>query len=209
MMGSTNQEKINNTGTKVLFKNQVLEKLTRTHISVPILILSVYSIVLLYYAIFEYQTGGLTITSLFLTGFFSFTFSEYLIHRYIFHMDTSTRLKEKVQYAFHGVHHEYPKDKDRLAMPPLLSFTLASILLIIFWLLMGEYVFSFLPGFLIGYSSYLGVHFAVHAYQPPNNFLKVLWIHHGIHHYKDHERAFGVSSPFWDYIFRTLPVKKK
>lgn len=208
-MRPTNQGRINNKGTKVLFKNRFLERLSRTHISVPILILSVYSLVLLYYAFFHLHFAGVTIVSLFLAGFFTFTFVEYIIHRYLFHMDTSTRFKEKVQYAFHGIHHEYPKDKDRLAMPPLLSFTLATIFFLLFQFLMGEYVYVFLPGFLIGYSSYLGVHFAVHAFQPPNNFLKVLWINHGIHHYKDHDRAFGVSSPFWDFVFRTLPPKKK
>ncbi|MEL6652049.1 MAG: fatty acid hydroxylase, partial [Bacteroidota bacterium] len=25
------------------------------------------------------------------------------------------------------------------------------------------------------------------------------------HHYKDDTVAFGVSSPLWDYVFRTMP----
>jgi sterol desaturase/sphingolipid hydroxylase (fatty acid hydroxylase superfamily) len=103
------------------------------------------------------------------------------------------------------VHHEFPKDKDRLAMPPLLSITIATILLLFFRLIMGDFVFAFLPGFLVGYASYLGVHYMVHAFPPPKNFLKTLWIHHGIHHYKEGEKAFGVSSPLWDKIFKTMP----
>jgi len=47
----------------------------------------------------------------------------------------------------------------------------------------------------------------IHAMRPPKNFLNILWIHHSIHHYKDDTVAFGVSSPFWDYIMGTLPKK--
>ncbi|MGB3618930.1 MAG: sterol desaturase family protein, partial [Catalinimonas sp.] len=32
-----------------------------------------------------------------------------------------------------------------------------------------------------------------------------LWVHHSIHHFKDDERAFGVSSPLWDWVFGTMP----
>ena len=39
--------------------------------------------------------------------------------------------RAKIQYMAHGVHHEFPKDKDRLAMPPLLSVTIATILLLV------------------------------------------------------------------------------
>jgi sterol desaturase/sphingolipid hydroxylase (fatty acid hydroxylase superfamily) len=105
------------------------------------------------------------------------------------------------------VHHEFPKDKDRLAMPPLLSVTIATILLLLLRLVLGDLVFAFLPGFLVGYAAYLGVHYMVHAYQPPKNFLKALWINHGIHHYKNGEIAFGVSSPLWDYIYGTMREK--
>ena len=93
-------------------------------------------------------------------------------------------------------------------MPPLASITIATILLFILQWVLGDFVFAFLPGFLVGYATYLFVHYIVHAYQPPKNVFRTLWIHHGIHHYKDHERAFGVSSPLWDYVFRTLPEKK-
>ena len=196
-----------NKGTKVLFKNPVVEKLSRSNIAVPISIFALFSAALLYFAFTQTSIRALNIVGIFIIGFLLFTLIEYFIHRYVFHMATDTKSKEKIQYAFHGIHHEYPKDKDRLAMPPLLSATIAAVLFFTFRALMGEYVFAFLPGFVLGYAAYLFVHYAVHAYQPPKNFLKVLWINHGIHHYKDHERAFGVSSPLWDFIFGTLPKK--
>ena len=196
-----------NKGTKVLFTNPVVEKLSRTHIAVPISMFVVFSTVLLYIAFTDTNIHPLNVIGIFIFGFLLFTLIEYFVHRYLFHMGTDTKVKEKMQYAFHGVHHEYPKDKDRLAMPPLVSAILATVFFYSFRAMMGEYVFAFLPGFVLGYSSYLFVHYAVHAFQPPKNFLKILWVNHGIHHYKDHERGVGVSSPLWDLIFGTLPKK--
>jgi sterol desaturase/sphingolipid hydroxylase (fatty acid hydroxylase superfamily) len=94
-------------------------------------------------------------------------------------------------------------------MPPLLSITISSLLLLLFRLVMGDFVFSFLPGLLVGYAFYLSVHYMVHVYPPPKNFLKVLWINHSIHHYKHGEYIFGVSSPLWDYIYGTMKEKDK
>lgn len=156
------------------------------------------------------STGALTILSaftFFFIGWLAFTLVEYLVHRYVFHMETDTKTKENIQYKFHGVHHDFPKDKERLAMPPVVSLTISTGLFFLFRFLMGDAVFGFLPGFLVGYAMYLFVHYIVHAYQPPKNFFKALWVNHGIHHYKNHERAFGVSSPLWDYIFQTMPKK--
>jgi sterol desaturase/sphingolipid hydroxylase (fatty acid hydroxylase superfamily) len=190
-------------GTKALFQSPVLEKLSRTHISVPLIIFLSYSSALLYWSITHTTlSAGLTI-GLFFSGVLFFTWLEYMLHRHVFHMATVTKTREKIQYMMHGVHHEFPKDKSRLAMPPLLSITLASVLLLIFRVILGDFVFAFLPGVLVGYSFYLSIHYMIHVFQPPNNFFKRLWINHSIHHYKNGEVVFGVSSPLWDYVYRT------
>ena len=192
-----------------IFKNPFLEKLTRTHIAVPIVILNLAAAIVIYWGIANVGLGVLNIILLFIAGFLTFTLVEYLIHKYLFHMLPDTKLKAEIQYKVHGVHHDYPKEKDRLAMPPPLSIVLSVIFFLFFKLIMGDYAFGFMPGFLFGYTTYLFVHYIVHAWQPPNNIFKELWVHHGIHHYKDHDRAYGVSSPLWDFIFGTLPKRKK
>ncbi|MEQ9425549.1 MAG: sterol desaturase family protein [Cyclobacteriaceae bacterium] len=201
-------KKPNNAGKHQLFDNPILERLSRTHILVPTTMFFVISGGLIYWGNVKEFVPAINLLILFTIGWLAFTLVEYLVHRYVFHMEPDTATKANIQYKFHGVHHDYPKDKERLAMPPLVSITISTALFFIFMYLMGNAVYGFLPGFLIGYSMYLFVHYAVHAYQPPKNFLKVLWVNHGIHHYKDHERAFGVSSPIWDYVFRTMPRKK-
>lgn len=198
-----------NKGTKQLFKNPVLEALSRTHIAIPLTIFFMYSAGLLYWSITHTELSvGMTV-GMFFFGMFVFTWVEYNVHRYIFHIAPTTQKRADFQYTMHGVHHEFPKDKTRLAMPPLLSITLSTALLLIFRLVLGDFVFSFLPGFLVGYAMYLSVHYMVHAYQPPRNFLKVLWVNHAVHHYKDGEMVFGVSSPLWDYIYGTMDDKNK
>lgn len=198
-----------NKGSRQLFKNPILERLSRTHIAVPLTIFFTYSAVLLYWSITHTSLAVWLTAVMFLLGALAFTWVEYITHRYVFHMGTYTKLREKIQYTVHGVHHEFPKDKERLAMPPLLSITIATLLLLLFRLVMGDLAFSFLPGFLSGYALYLSVHYMVHVYQPPKNFLKVLWINHSVHHYKHGEYVFGVSSPLWDYIYGTMKEKKK
>lgn len=200
----TTDIKPQNKGTKQLFQNPILEKLSRTHISVPLIIFFLYSSALLYWSVTHTALStGMTVGMFFL-GMIFFTWVEYNVHRYFFHMKANTERSAKIQYTAHGVHHEFPKDKSRLAMPPVMSITIVTILLFIFRLILGDLVFSFLPGFLVGYAGYLSVHYMVHAFQPPKNFLKALWINHGTHHYKNGEVVFGVSSPLWDYIYRTI-----
>ncbi len=199
--------KPSNTGSGQVFENPWLEKLTKTHISLPLSVFTIVSTGLMYYG---FDNGYLTIlgsVGLFVSGLLTFTLIEYLMHRYVFHLVPKTPKQEKFAYKVHGVHHDYPKDKDRLAMPVPLSLLLATGFFFLFRLFLGNLVFAFLPGFLMGYAAYLGVHYMVHAFQPPKNFFKILWIHHAKHHYKEPERAFGVSSPFWDQIFRTMPKK--
>ena len=194
-----------NKGTTQVFKNPILERLSRTHISLPLTIFSIISVFLIYTGITDKGLTAVTLGGLFVGGLLFFSLVEYIMHRYLFHMPETTPARKKFVYTAHGVHHDYPKDKDRLAMPIPASLTLSFLFFLLYRLIMGDLVYGFLPGFLMGYAAYLGVHYMVHAFQPPKNFFKVLWIHHGIHHYKQPERAFGVSSPLWDLVFRTMP----
>ena len=194
-------------GSRVLFQNRLLEKLTRTHIAVPLVLFTAISSGLMIYGLNNDYLTAASAPLLFLAGLLVFTLVEYIMHRFVFHLPPKTKKAEKFTYTIHGVHHDYPKDKERLAMPIPLSLLLSAGFFFLYQWMMGSLVFGFLPGFLVGYASYLWVHYMVHAFKPPKSFWKTLWVHHGIHHYKQPHRAFGVSSPLWDLIFRTMPKK--
>ena len=201
--------KPNHKGRAQIFENPVLERLTRTHIALPISIFIAIAMGLIYYGIMYSFIGVLEAVTLFFTGWLLFSLLEYIAHRFLFHMETDTPAKARIQYTFHGNHHDFPKDKERLAMPPILSVFISSLLFFVFKLVFGQFVFGILAGVLFGYAMYLLVHYAVHAYAPPKNFLKTLWIHHSIHHYKDPNVAYGVSSPLWDYVLGTMPKRAR
>jgi sterol desaturase/sphingolipid hydroxylase (fatty acid hydroxylase superfamily) len=145
----------------------------------------------------------------FLGGVVLFTLVEYVMHRYLYHIPAETEKRRRFQYVIHGVHHDHPRDKARLAMPPLLSIVLAVLFISLFRLIIGPNGYAFGGGFLFGYSSYLLAHYAIHIYKQPKNFLGIIWKHHNLHHFVGDDGAFGVSTPFWDYIFGTMPAEPR
>ncbi len=193
-----------------IFASKWLNKLTRTHIAVPVVGFLVYAAVLLVYTKMTTLLSNLQVVSLFFAGLLLFTFVEYVIHRWMYHPpEEASESRQKFCYTIHGIHHDYPKDKQRLAMPPLLTIAVGTILLLLFRFVLDQYSFSVLAGFMTGYALYLIVHYTIHMYKMPKNFMRALWVNHAIHHYSKDEVLFGVSTPLWDYIFRSLPKDKQ
>ena len=58
-------------------------------------------------------------------------------------------------------------------------------------------------GFLIGYLGYDYTHYATHFVRPKTRIGKGLRKRHLQHHFACPDRWYGVSSPLWDYVFRT------
>jgi sterol desaturase/sphingolipid hydroxylase (fatty acid hydroxylase superfamily) len=200
-------DKIRNKGQARLFRNDYIEMLTKTH---PLVIYSIYFPVIvftLYYGHVYRSIPALTETGFFLSGLLTWTLFEYAIHRFLFHYLAESRRGKKIIYAIHGVHHQYPRDKERLFMPPVPSIIIASVFFLFFYNLMGVNSLGFFPGFILGYLIYGSMHFAIHAYAPPR-FLKALWRNHHLHHYKCPDKGFGVSSVLWDVVFRSMPDKE-
>jgi sterol desaturase/sphingolipid hydroxylase (fatty acid hydroxylase superfamily) len=194
-------KKISNTGSGLLFRNQWLERLTRTHFLFPVILYYVLSLAMILLAVFKVNQSITSLVVLFVSGMIAFTLIEYLIHRFLFHFPATTPRQKRLQYLIHGVHHEFPKDKDRLVMPPVLSILLAVLFYSLFRLLLKDNAFAFFAGFSAGYSTYLLIHYSVHRFRPPRNLLKILWKHHALHHYREEEGNYSVSLPVWDMVF--------
>lgn len=189
-----------------LFKNPILERFSRTNAIFVISSLFVVSGLVLFYGIWALDISLPRAIILFFIGLFSFSLAEYLIHRFVFHFGDYTNEKQW-QSKIHGVHHLYPTDKERLALPLPLAIVLSALTFGIFWWAMGAFAAAFTPGFISGYAFYLLVHFRIHTRRPPKNFFSILWKHHHIHHHVNEYKAYGVTTPFWDYIFQTMPDK--
>jgi len=201
-------EKIKNKGQAQLFQTQMMENLTKTH---PLVIYSIYIPVVLLALYYGASYKGISKEKeaiLFISGVFFWTLFEYMMHRFLFHMKVIRNGAQKIIYTMHGVHHEFPRDRERLFMPPVPSIVVSSLIFLLFYGLMGWMALAFFSGFLIGYLLYGSMHFAIHAFAPPK-FLKALWRNHHLHHYQTDDKGFGVSSILWDIIFRTMPQKRK
>lgn len=191
-----------------MFKNKTLEYLTRTHPLVIIIMYLIISAFLITYFYRHFSQSMLAIIGVFLLGCFLWTLVEYFMHRFLFHHPKDASFDKGIQYTFHGIHHEYPDDTDRTVLPVIPSLGFATLFFGLFWLIIGKYALLFGPGFVLGYTCYMCVHYSMHRFKPPKSKLfSFWWTFHNIHHFQQHDRAFGVTSSLWDRIFGTMPEK--
>jgi sterol desaturase/sphingolipid hydroxylase (fatty acid hydroxylase superfamily) len=154
--------------------------------------------------------GGLQLALLSLGGIGIWTLTEYWLHRLVFHWEPDNAFGRRMHFIIHGIHHDHPNDKLRLVMPPAVSIPLAALFFIAFTLLFGTpEAYPLFAGFLAGYLAYDYMHYYVHHFVPKSELGKRLREQHMRHHFQDHRFGYGVSSPLWDVIFRTLPRKRK
>jgi sterol desaturase/sphingolipid hydroxylase (fatty acid hydroxylase superfamily) len=185
-----------------MFKNDFLNKLSHIHYSVPLFIFIPVIGYFLYKAIAIFHLGILPIIGYFALGVFIWTLTEYVMHRWVFHWMPPGKIGARLHFIFHGVHHDYPSDSKRLVMVPTVSIPLSALFYFMFKVILGAtLVAPFFVGFLTGYLFYDMVHYAIHHY----NFKSKFWLnikhHHMLHHYKEMDRGYGVSSKLWDYVF--------
>jgi sterol desaturase/sphingolipid hydroxylase (fatty acid hydroxylase superfamily) len=201
-----------------LFKSDFLEFFTHIH---PAVVLGIWVPVVIFFlgsAIWRYgaqASRGVGYIPLgFVAGLFLWTFTEYTLHRFVFHFRPRTASQAKVIYLFHGIHHHQPRCKTRLVMPPAVSIPLALLFYALFHLILSvvlgkpHWVAPTFAGFLTGYVVYDMIHYATHHFPMRQAVPKFLKRYHLQHHYKTPDRRFGVSSPLWDVIFGTRPASQ-
>ena len=141
---------------------------------------------------FSYFNNPAVAASYWLLGLFLWTLVEYLMHRFLFHIDKvmpDHPVALTLHFLLHGIHHYLPMDKYRLVMPPTLFLVLA----IPFWKLahtvfwwdwyVAVTVFS---GGIFGYICYDCTHFWLHHKQLPS-YVRDLKKYHLAHHYQNFE----------------------
>jgi len=188
-----------------MFESDWLEALSRVHWTVPLFMYIPVIIYCLYRGIFIVGFSASRIASYFLCGILVWTFTEYTLHRFIFHYIPASDWGKRLHFILHGVHHDYPKDSRRLVMPPSVSIPLASFFYLLFLIFPGRLIIApFFAGFLTGYLFYDTTHYAVHHFNMRNKFWLAVKNHHMKHHYQNPNLGYGVSQPAWDYVFGTM-----
>jgi 4-hydroxysphinganine ceramide fatty acyl 2-hydroxylase len=186
-----------------MFEIDFMEFFSRVHPATPVVIYLPVVGCMLYISVWHRQQSIVLASALFLLGILLWTLLEYLIHRYVFHYEPRTRPGKRLHYIIHGVHHDYPNDARRLVMPPSISIPLAILFYGVFLLIFGRLTPSVFGGLVFGYICYDMLHYATHHFPMKRGVWLWLKQYHLRHHYKDDHVGYGISSPLWDYIFRT------
>lgn len=145
-----------------------------------------------------------------LFGYVVWTFTEYWLHRVVFHFEPQAGLGARLHWMMHGVHHDHPNDPLRLVMPPSASLPLGAVFVVAFQLLLpfGS-ACALAAGFFAGYLAYDMTHYAVHHRPPKGPIGRTLRELHMRHHFQDDRTGFGVSAPWWDVVFGTAPRSRR
>ena len=185
-----------------MFESRLLDRFTRVHPMVPVVIYAPVIVVMLVLAV---QRDGWWATLGFaLVGYVLWTLFEYWLHRIVFHFEPEKGIGARLHWMIHGVHHDHPNDPLRLVMPPAASVPLATVFVLAFVLVIGTpKAWPFAAGFLAGYLIYDMIHYALHHHRPKTRFGRWLRELHMRHHFQDDTTGYGIAAPYWDWVFRT------
>lgn len=160
-----------------------------------------------------WQGQKLILLVYFIFGIFGFAISEYFTHRFLFHLNAPKNpLFLKFLKRIHYDHHTYPDDLKLLFLPIWYSLPNFFILCTIFYYFNGELInaISFGTGLIGMLLVYEWKHYVAHRpLKPKTRFGRWFKKVHILHHYKNENYWFGVSTPFADYLFGTFKDEKE
>lgn len=128
------------------------------------------------------------------------TLIEYGLHRFVFHHAPCLK-------TLHRQHHE--EEKALLGTPIWLSLlahlTFVFLPVLVIW---GQAMATAATaGIMLGYLWYVSVHHALHHWRMEHaSYLYTLKRRHALHHHGAETCNFGVTTDFWDRLFRTSAV---
>ena len=191
-----------------MFESNLLDKLSRVHPVVP-LVIFIPAIAVLF-ALGQEGSPPLEVIAWIAGGWVFWTLTEYWLHRLVFHFEPEDGIGARLHWIIHGVHHDHPNDPMRLVMPPSVSVPLALGFWALFhWAIGGQQADLFACGFLVGYLAYDMTHYHLHHHKPRTRLGKHFYELHMRHHFQDHTRGFGVAAPWWDVVFQTRLRRRK
>ena len=165
--------------------------------------------VCLYLAIGPLGLGVLSAVLLAGAGWLSWTFGEYLAHRFAFHYEPRTEWGRVFLHYAHAGHHDDPKVVRLILVPVIISVPILTSYAVVGYWLVGAGALAFVAGHAAGYLYYEHVHYCCHHGRRKLGWTKTQRKLHMYHHFKDHDRWFGVSTHLWDYVFRTHVPKSE
>lgn len=146
-------------------------------------------------------------------GMLTFALSEYLTHRFFFHLKAPKNpYFLKFLKRIHYDHHTDPNNLKLLFLPLWYSLPNFLILSLIFYYFSRTFnhTIAFGTGLLSMLLIYEWKHYVAHRpIKPKTSFGRWVKKVHILHHFKNENFWFGVSTPFADYLFGTFKDEKE
>ncbi len=195
-----------------LYENSFMEALTRSPYWLPPVIFVPVILYFVYDGLARIEVINILIVNLLgISGFVAWTLLEYVIHRFVFHHQPTSKSGKRLIFILHGVHHACPNDLGRLVFPVTASVPLSVACFYLIktmpWTSDG-YNSIFFAFFILGYLTYDMIHYASHAVTFKNGILATIQKNHLRHHFSNPYSRYGISSEIWDLVFRTSGRKK-
>jgi len=138
-------------------------------------------------------------------------FTEWVIHVGVLHFRPRAvrgRVIDPLLSRKHRAHHLDPRDPDLIFVPmPVVRAVLPG--LAVAWLLGVRRVQPALTGIATSYAmltTYEWTHFLIHSnYRPRHRPYRTIWRAHRLHHYRNENYWFGVTTHVGDRVLRTYP----
>jgi hypothetical protein len=131
-----------------------------------------------------------------IAGLAGWTLIEYLLHRFVLHGMQPFR-------GWHDAHHDRPVAL--ICAPTIMSASLILVLIFLpaLELLDLERACALTLGVVMGYLTYSVTHHAVHHWRSDNAWLMQRKRWHALHHHVQYPGCYGVTTMFWDHVFRS------
>lgn len=151
------------------------------------------------------STSSLQTAALIGSGVLYWTFLEYVIHRFLYHVNYPTKLLNYFWGSFHQYHHQDMSDHRVLNAGFLMMYVVTPVVLTPLLLLTRDLqiLASVGAGLAIAHYSYEWVHYTLHLKVYETGYLGYIQRYHFHHHDHSPKKNFGNTSHFWDVVFRT------
>ncbi|HEX5127956.1 MAG TPA: sterol desaturase family protein [Rhodocyclaceae bacterium] len=150
--------------------------------------------------VFTPRTQWLNSALFFVCGLIGWSLVEYLLHRFILHgLQPFSR--------WHAEHHDRPRAY--IVTPTFFSAAMiAAFIYLPAFGMFGLWCSAALTlGMVTGYLGFTWIHHALHHWRADSTWLKNRKRLHAIHHQNAKSGHYGVTTSFWDVVFRTRGMR--
>jgi 4-hydroxysphinganine ceramide fatty acyl 2-hydroxylase len=184
-----------------IFENEALERMSRSHPVINTAVGAALAAACLSQVHFAWLGWGKS-CALIAGAVVAWTLIEYAAHRFFFHWTPRSPALAKAMYLVHQYHHDFPNERSRNMFPLAVSLPTALLVWLLIWAVLPSnanlLVFAII---VLCFTGYDVVHYLHHV---PTGFMPVLRRRHMLHHFRDPDANYGVTTSLWDHVFGTL-----